>query len=98
MLAENDELALLVERYRYRRADENSESEAIRLRYTLNILWGIYENAYFARGHNVLADQEWSRFEGRICAQYSRDISNGLWAERKIRLVEDFAEHVQALC
>ena len=40
-------------------------------------LWGVYENAYFARQRGVLGDSEWSRLYGQICRNFM--IESEVW-------------------
>jgi len=70
---------------------------------TNNILWGIYESAYFANEREILGPTEWSRFQIAICRRFSRD--HLMWEQdaptvRPVSqlLTAEFLEYVEGTC
>ena len=92
------ELAILFEEY-VRKEPGSPGSEDFRLQLTLNTLWGIYENSYYARQRELLGDSEWSRFEVQLCTSYERDSLR--WATPtgvRTLLTGEFASYAESFC
>ncbi len=76
------------------------DPEQVRLSLMLNVLWGIYENAYFDNERGLLGTSEWSRFERQICVRYGIDRSRWGTTSTGLRslLTEEFADFTEASC
>ena len=71
--------------------------DRMRLELVLSGLWGIYENAFYARDYGTLGAAEWDRFGSRICANLQ--MGPALWEEMvRPRLTEEFVTHVESSC
>jgi len=74
--------------------DSLTSDEQRLFRLPSQVLWGIYESAYFARERGVLGDREWTRFNEGICR--NRANQEEFWAPDL--LTSDFLAYVEALC
>ena len=77
-------------------------ADELRVSVMLNVLWGIYENAYYDNQRGLLGTSEWSRFETQICVR--REIDRSRWgrpgeASGLSRLLtEEFATFAEESC
>ena len=53
--------------------------ERLALRQAENIIWGIYESAYFSRERGVLGPEEFARFGAMICRRLTSEATQALW-------------------
>ena len=66
-----------------------------RVRYLINNLFGIYENAFVARQNNIMDEDGWERFQTGACIHYN------LVRESRIFLsfvTETFFQYLEASC
>jgi hypothetical protein len=59
------------------------------------MIWGVYESAYFANERRVLGDREWIRFEDAICRNYGGD-DDVSW--NPDLLTPEFVDYVESAC
>ena len=90
-LSNDDSLQVLTDFFGY---ENNEETREV---FVLLNLWNIYENAYFSREYDLIAEEAWERFTFGICSNYSRDIA--LWDSRIAAiLTPEFREFVPEYC
>ncbi len=96
-LAENQESRELYFRFIRGDVEPLTELETNHLALILNTLWSTYERAFLAHSRELLGEEEWQRFQGQICFQYSTDPE--YWANNVSRfLIDDFRRYVEANC
>jgi hypothetical protein len=101
-IASDRDLATLWQAYRTDRQQFESDPQ---IQVLLNILWGLYENAYYSNRYRLLGASEWSRFQRQICTFYKADPDRwsrpfqerGLQPIRNL-LTEEFATYVESSC
>ena len=70
---------------------ELTDTERRQIEFVFDAMWGMSENAYFARKHGVLGDSEWSRFERVICE--NRETVD--WTIQERLLTDEFKLYLQ---
>ena len=97
-IATDPELASLFDTY-LQKDPASQGSTDNRLSLMLNVLWGVYENAYYAHDRRILDDAEWSRFETQICISYERETLRWNTSQRiRSFLTEEFANYTESFC
>ena len=97
-IAADPELARLFDTY-VQKDPASQGSTDNRLSLMLNVLWGVYENAYYAHDRRILGDAEWSRFETQICISYERETLRWNTSQRiRSFLTEEFASYTESSC
>jgi hypothetical protein len=80
-----------------------TRAEQQRLRLPTQILWAVYETAYYSNERGILGEREWSRFEEGICR--NRRAQDPLWdppgpqsTSMDNLLTPEFVSYVEATC
>ncbi len=66
-----------------------------RVRYLINNLFGIYENAYIARQNNIMDEQGWQRFQTGACLHFNLVSASRIFLTF---VTEDFSEYLETNC
>jgi hypothetical protein len=83
--------------------DALSDTDRMRLQFSAEAKWGVYENAFFSRNRGVLGEDEWSRFESAICRNLVIDkwlweSNDTQWGSLSRNLTPIFRDYVESLC
>lgn len=97
----NPELSAATERRALEGWDNLNSADQRQMWFRDQVIWGVYESAYFANERGVLGEDEWARFEEVICRHYTSP--NFLWDPPGLRsmtnvLTPKFVVYVVSTC
>jgi hypothetical protein len=83
--------------------DALSNAERMRLQFSAEAKWGVYENAFFSRNRGVLGEDEWSRFASAICRNFTIDqwlwgSNDTQWGSLSRNVTPAFRDYVESAC
>lgn len=83
--------------------DALSDTDRMRLQFSAEAKWGVYENAFFSRNRGVLGESEWSRFEAAICRNFAIDkwlweLNDTQWGSLSRNVTPTFRDFVESVC
>ena len=93
-LAENEELNRIFQLYLDGKYLDLEEGQRERVKYMVNNVLGIYENAYVARQNGIMDEEGWQRFHLGACLHFDIAVVSGLPGF----FTEDFRQYLDVTC
>ena len=98
-MVKDPEIARFWHAFETHQTDSLDELERFRLGTYINIVFGNYEKAYFARKYGILGESECSRYARQICVNQGRLRSTSdLRADMETVVTDEFTDYMVSMC